>query len=157
MKRMLLMSVFLALGLVGPTGLASASGERAQDERATVGQAFQERFSGTRLSFTPQAGLSNFTLRVSGPEGYEGQVFSARVAPTFRLGDHGTVVDGRYSYEITAATQQRQSRANLPAAGSNGRDGVSRAPLVGVSQNGRFQVVNGRITPFDSEATEGSD
>ena len=151
--RLLLASTALAMFFVVMTApsvnaQASASGEE------TVGQAFQERFNGGRLAFTPRAGLSNYTLRVSGPDGYQGQVFSARVAPTFRLADHGSVPDGRYTYEITAATRERRTMANLPPAGADGRDGPAQAGFIGISQNGRFQVMNGRIVPFDDSVTE---
>lgn len=155
MKRLhsVLASTFLtaSLGLVTtPSVMAQVS----EADEVTTTQAFQERFNGGRLAFTPRAGLSNFTLRVSGPDGYEGQVFSARVAPTFRLADHGSVPDGRYRYEISAATRERRAVASLPAAGADGRDGPAQPGFIGISQNGRFQVANGRIVPFDDTVTE---
>jgi hypothetical protein len=149
----LFISFALAIGLaIGSFGPAAAQAQQADD--AVAGQHFQERFSGSRLTFAPRAGLSNFTLTVAGPDSYRGQVFSARVAPTFRLADHGSVPDGRYTYEITAATTERRQMASLPPAGADGREGPARPGFVGVSQTGRFLVENGRIVPFDAALTE---
>lgn len=120
----------------------------AGDDAAQLDKHFQERFSGGRLSFIPRAGLSNFTLRVTGPDGYQGQVFSARVAPVFRLADHGSVPDGWYTYEISAAMRETRRIAT-------GEDRPAQAGFIGVSQNGRFQIINGRIAPPDTDQTEG--
>lgn len=115
----------------------------------------EEQFAGTRLSFAPNPDLSNFTLRVTGPDGYAGQVFSPRVVPSFRLADHGSVPDGLYTYEITAATRERVRRASPMQASANGRAPGAGTGFVGMSQSGSFRVVNGRILELDRDAEEG--
>lgn len=113
-----------------------------------------EEFSGTRLAFTADSALSNFTLTVSGPEGYRGEVYSERVAPSFRLADHGSVPDGMYHWEITAATPERARMASSMPVGADGREGVSGPGFIGTSHSGSFHVVNGRILELDPLAEE---
>ena len=112
--------------------------------------------SGTRVSLDQSTarGLSNFTLRVSGPDGYIAEVFSRSAAPSLRLTDFGQLPDGRYVYELTAATQQTQRQVGRLRSGENGRSGVAQAPRVGMQQDGYFVVQNGRIVQFDPTETE---
>jgi hypothetical protein len=141
-------------------GLASAScgtalGQSLRSVDQTLRDAsFEERFSGTRLNFNVESSLSNFTLRVTGPDGYHGQVFSARSAPSYRLGDYGTVADGLYYYEMTAATTQTARMATPPVAGANGRSGQARPGTIGTATSGSFRVANGQILILDSSASE---
>ena len=114
----------------------------------------EEAFSGSRLVFNGGTGLSNFTLRVAGPDGYQGEVYSARVLPTLRLEDHGRVPDGLYTYELTAATQERAVVASPRPSGSDGRPASAGVGFVGVSQNGSFRVADGRIVEIDQAAVE---
>lgn len=143
----------LAVNAVCGAGIAVAQpSAMAPESRYHV----EERFAGGRLSFSADSGLSNFTLRVSGPDGYTGQIYSERVVPTFRLADHGSVADGLYYYEITAATPERARRASPQDLAFNGRDpGSSGGGFVGVSYSGSFRVANGRILELDTSLQEG--
>lgn len=134
-------------------GLISAAAVAQQPRLAPV-SGHTEQFIGSRLSFTVDPTLSNFTLRVLGPDGYYGQVESARVAPTFRLTDFGSVPDGLYRYEMTAATSEQRVLATPPVAGADGRTGRARPALVGTSMTGSFRVVNGQILQMDPAASE---
>ena len=64
---------FLALAL--SIGAAPA---QAQMDRTEREYRIQEEAAGTRLRFDADPALSNFTLSVTGPQGYNGQVTSAR-------------------------------------------------------------------------------
>jgi len=147
-----------ALALALGVSLTAASAVSAQSVRqldpAASDYALSENFNGTRLNFSTDSALSNFTLRVSGPDGYHGQVFSARSAPSFRLGDHGSVPDGLYSYEMTAATPQLIRQASMPVPGADGRSANARPGNVGTSMTGSFRVLNGQILILDSSASE---
>ena len=143
----LLATSIMAAGLLGGTAIA-------QQARIPAQAGFTEQFIGSRLSFNVDPSLSNFTLRVTGPDGYHGETRSARVAPTFRLADYGSVPDGLYSYEMTAATAQRQVLATPAVAGADGRSGRAQPGLVGTSMNGSFRVVNGQIVQMDPAASE---
>ncbi|WP_417476830.1 hypothetical protein [Maricaulis sp.] len=143
----LLAASVLAAGLITVSAVA-------QQPRLSTQGGFTEQFIGSRLSFTTDPGLSNYTLTVTGPDGYHGQIESARVAPTFRLADFGSVPDGLYSYEMTAATTEQQVLATPPVSGADGRSGRTRPALVGTSMSGSFRVVNGQILQMDPAASE---
>jgi len=111
-------------------------------------------FSGGRILFESRSRLTNYSVRVVGPDGYVGELQSARTAPSFRLADFGEVPDGQYTYEIFAATSEIQRSVRRAAPGENGRD-VSSRPRVGTSSSGSFHVRNGQIIEFDTSAEEG--
>jgi hypothetical protein len=142
----------LAVAMLSASGLvAVAQAQQTVSQNYTI----EEDFSGTRLSFSADSALSNFTLNVSGPDDYYGQIFSARVVPSFRLADHGSVPDGIYRYQITAATPERVRRASPRPDGADGREPGAGPGFVGMSQSGSFRVVNGRILELDPTVEEG--
>jgi len=151
-RKLTALTLVLGLSLMAG-GAVSAQSQRLLDQ-PTEDYSLSENFNGTRLNFNTDSSLSNFTLRVSGPDGYHGQVFSARSAPSFRLGDHGSVPDGLYSYEMTAATPQLMRQASMPVPGADGRSAHARPGNVGTSMTGSFRVVNGQILILDSSASE---
>lgn len=141
----------LALALSVATGPV-----QAQNDRPERDYHIQEQAAGTRIRFDADSELSNFTLSVTGPGGYHGSVTSARVPPSFRLADHGSVVDGLYQFEITAATPERRRDASPQQAAYNGRDPrAGTTAYLGYSYSGAFRVVNGRIMEFDQAEQEG--
>lgn len=144
MKKISLLAAAPAILLTAPVLAQSADVARVE---------IQEEFAGSRLSFDSVSGLSNYTLRVSGPNGYFGQVYSDRTAPSFRLADHGDVEDGLYTYEITAATSVYAPRPASEMGLDNGRSAEAR-PRVGTSRSGSFRVVNGQILELDPSVTE---
>jgi hypothetical protein len=144
----------IAASLIGISSVpAFGQGFRSVDQ-SVQDASFEERFSGSRLNFNVESSLSNFTLRVSGPDGYHGQVFSARSAPSLRLGDYGNVPDGLYYYEMTAATTQQVRSATAPVAGADGRPAHARPGNIGTATSGSFRVANGQILILDSSASE---
>lgn len=119
----------------------------------TAEPAISEAFSGGRLFFEAPSDFSNYTLRVSGPNGYFGQVFSERSVPSLRLADHGTLEDGLYTYEITASTGEIAPRPASDLGLNNGRSAEAR-PTLGMSQSGSFRVANGQVVVLDPSVTE---
>jgi len=148
-------AVCVAALTIGVGGVAAAQSLR--DTSAGVNaevELIQENFSGTRLNFETASTLTNFSLTVTGPDGYVGEVFSARVAPSLRLGDHGAISDGLYMYQVTAATDVQAQMASPTIPGSDGRSPHARPGMIGTSKSGTFQVVNGQIFEFDQAVTE---
>ena len=128
----------------------------AQSSEVVGEYRIQEQLVGTRILFNADPSLSNFTLSVTGPNGYHGSVSSARVAPSFRLADHGEVLDGIYQFEISAATPERRRNATPQQAAYNGRDPrAGSTAYLGYTYSGAFRVVNGRIMEFDQAEQEG--
>lgn len=121
------------------------AGANAADE-SIQGQA---RFVGERVAFNIQGRYTNYVLTISGPEGYRARAEGARSAPTIRLADHGEVVDGLYTYQLTAATDRvDQTQARVDQR-TNGREPGSGTPMVGASMSGNFRVEEGRIRIFE--------
>jgi len=144
------------LAILGLALGVAAAPAHAQSERTEREYRIQEQAAGSRLRFDADPALSNFTLSVTGPDGYHGSVTSARVPPSFRLVDHGDVLDGIYNFEMTAATPERRRDASPQQAAYNGRDpSAGTTAYLGYTYSGAFRVVNGRIMEFDQAEQEG--
>lgn len=130
----------LAFAVFAVPGFSSAQGSSNTAEAD-----ISVRMTGTRLYFEADPDYFNYTLRVTGPNEYVGEIFSARRPPSFRLGDHGSVADGIYRYEISAATREYATFATPRAPGADGRSASSQQPRVGVVTGGSFRVLNGQI------------
>ena len=102
-----------------------------------------ESFSGGLVGFSLGDTYSHYTLTISGPGGYQAQVFSEASAPTVRLADFGDVADGRYSYTLTAATFEYDRAA---PRFNNGRE-ADQLPRVGAERSGSFMISGGVVAP----------
>ncbi|WP_300528927.1 hypothetical protein [Maricaulis sp.] len=120
----------------------------------TAQPAFEPQLSGGRVAFATMPGLSNYTLRVTGPGNYSAERFSERRAPSLRLADFGALEDGLYHWSISAATSEVERRVGAEELARNGRSGTSANLYVGRQMSGSFQVRNGQIVQFDPNATE---
>lgn len=103
--------------------------------------------------FESWGALSNATMVVTAPDGKLTRIEAASGTPVFRL-QGGPVLDGVYTYELTAATDKRTPIIN-PI--NNGRgDAAKTTVAVSYATNGSFTVYRGVIvTPED--INEGSD
>lgn len=138
--RNLILLVVAAIWFVSPSGVATS-----QSDSAPSADSISVRLAGTRLYFDGEPSYFNYSVRVTGPNGYVGEVFSARRPPSFRLSDHGAVDDGVYRYEVTAATREVVQYSTPRSRSTNGRDATSQEPRIGIASDGSFRVVNGQI------------
>jgi hypothetical protein len=116
--------------------------------------AFEPQLTGGRVAFNAAPGLSNYTLRVTGPGNYSAERYSERRAPSLRLADYGDLEDGIYRWSLSAATSQIERRVGAEELARNGRTGTSANLYVGREMSGSFQVRNGQIVPIDQSVTE---
>jgi len=116
--------------------------------------AFEPQLTGGRVAFNAVPGLSNYTLRVTGPGNYSAERYSERRAPSLRLADYGDLEDGIYRWSLSAATSQIERRVGAEELARNGRTGTSANLYVGREMSGSFQVRNGQIVPIDRSVTE---
>lgn len=101
------------------------------------------RFSGATVGFDLGGSYRNVTLTVTGPNGFSVSASSERTAPVINLRKFGDVEDGRYSYQLSAATTKRMKpRSQL----DNGRgDTGEDMAYAGVSASGSFLIKDGAI------------
>ncbi|WP_323760976.1 hypothetical protein [Maricaulis sp.] len=138
--RNLITLMVAAIWLALPSGVAIP---QADDVPSSA--SISVRLAGTRLYFEGEPSFFNYSVRVTGPNGYVGEVFSARRAPSFRLSDHGAVDDGVYRYEVTAATGDVVQHSSPHSRRANGREASAQVPRIGIASDGSFRVVNGQI------------
>lgn len=104
----------------------------------------------TALWFENWIGLSNATLNVVAPDGSMIQIFAASGTPVYQLGQNraanaGPVLDGFYTYELTAAGDTQVKIVN-PI--DNGRGEAARdSHATPFAMNGSFTVSRGVIVP----------
>lgn len=125
---------------------ASVSGAcLAQDLKAT------QRLSDTQIGFDPGGSYGNYTLTVTGPNGFHASASSKTGTPSIDLRRFGAFDDGTYTYQLTASTDEKiPVRPGL----DNGRDRPASSMLRGVSASGQFHVKNGTIVKYDPAAVE---
>ena len=111
-----------------------------------------ELFRGNTLAFDLKGNFSNATVSISGPNNYNASITQRDGAPTVNLSQVGTLVDGKYNYEITVATDETIAVTdNL----NNGRGENARTTMnVGKTQSGHFRVKDGAIVTY-LDITEG--
>jgi len=132
----------ISSGFVGLIA-AAALGGMAAAQAPAVDLNASESFSGGLVGFALGDTYSHYTLTISGPGGYQAQVFSEASAPTVRLADFGDVADGRYSYTLTAATFEYDRAA---PRFNNGRE-ADQLPRVGAERSGSFMISGGVVAP----------
>jgi hypothetical protein len=111
-----------------------------------------QKFTDTEIGFELAGPYSNVTLTVSGPNGMTASASARSGSPLVDLRKLGTLGDGDYLYQLTAATDEKiPVRSGL----DNGRDrGAATSVLKGVSTSGHFQVKGGMIVKHDPSARE---
>lgn len=107
------------------------------------------RLTSDRIGFDLQERYSNYTLTVTGPNGYSARAEAARTAPTLRLADYGDVPDGIFTFSLTAATDRIDPSVRAVDQRVNGREPGVRAPRLGAQMSGQFRVEDGRIQVFE--------
>jgi hypothetical protein len=111
-----------------------------------------QKFTDSEVVFDITGPYSNLTLTVSGPNGLHASAHHRTGSPVIDLRKLGTIDDGDYLYQLTAATDEKiPVRTGL----DNGRDGgPTTSILKSVSTSGQFQVKGGAIVKVDPSARE---
>jgi hypothetical protein len=106
-----------------------------------------KKFSETQIAIDPGAAFSNYTLTVTGPNGFHASASSRSEVPSIDLRRIGAFDDGTYHYQLTVSTSER-----VPVRDTldNGRGGKRPETMAGsVSTSGVFQVKGGSIVKSD--------
>ena len=135
-----------AFGLAACLVVGIAGAGWAQDLKAT------QRLSDTQIGFDPGGNYSNYTLTVSGPNGFHATASSKTGTPAIDLRRFGAFDDGTYNYQLTASTDEKVPVRTPLDDGRPG--GPSDATLKGVSTSGVFHVKGGTIMKFDPAVQE---
>ena len=111
-----------------------------------------QKFTDNEIGFDITGPYSNLTLTIAGPNGLHTSAHSRSGSPLIDLRKLGTIDDGEYLYQLTAATDEKvPDRSGL----DNGRDGgPTKSMLKGVSTSGHFHVKGGTIVKYDPNARE---
>ena len=138
-----------ALGLAACLSLGASSACLANDLRAT------EQFAESTVAFDLQGPYSNATLTVTGPNRFHASTSAKSGTPSIELRQFGALEDGQYSYQLTAATEEKVKRKIKL---DDGREGpaASADPLKSVSTSGTFRVKDGVIVKRDPNLLEGT-
>ncbi len=110
-----------------------------------------QKFTDSEVVFDIAGTYSNLTLTISGPNGLNASAHHRTGSPIIDLRKLGTVDDGDYLYQLTAATDEKVTDRSWL---NNGREGGPITILKGVSTSGNFQVKGGAIVKVDSSARE---
>jgi hypothetical protein len=134
-----------ALGLAACLAAGLTGACWAQDLKATP------KLGDTEIAFDPGGTYSNYTLTVTGPNGFHASASSKTSAPSIDLRRSGASDDGVYNYQLTASTDEK-----VPARSAldNGRGGPTGSMLKSVSASGQVTVKGGTIVKFDPSARE---
>ena len=111
-----------------------------------------QKFTDTEIVFDITGPYSNLTLTISGPNGLNATAHHRTGSPLIDLRKLGSIDDGDYLYQLTAATDEK---VPVRTALDNGRDGgPTTSMLKSVSTSGNFQVRGGAIVKIDPSARE---
>ena len=124
-------------GLASCLAVAMSCACAAQDLKAT------QRHADTQIGFDPGGNYGNYTLSVTGPNGFHASASSKTGTPTIDLRRFGPYDDGTYNYHLTASTEEK---VPLRGALDNGRGNhLPATALKSVSTSGVFHVKGGTI------------
>ena len=111
-----------------------------------------QKFTDSEVVFDITGPYSNLTLTISGPNGLHASAAAKTGSPSIDLRKLGTIDDGEYLYQLTAATDEK---IPVRTALDNGRDGGPTTSIFkSVSTSGNFQVKGGNIVKNDPSARE---
>jgi hypothetical protein len=135
-----------AFGLAASLAVGISSTGWGQGLNAT------QKFTDTEIGFDLTGPYSNLTLTISGPHGLHASAHHQTGSPLIDLRKLGTVDDGDYLYQLTAAIDEKLPVRTAP---DNGRDGGPPIAIFkSVSTSGHFQVKGGTIVKHDPSARE---
>jgi hypothetical protein len=107
-----------------------------------------QKAAGAKIAFLLKDNYSNATLTVTGPHGFHAQTSAKGGALALDLRQFGSVDDGTFTYQLTAAADEKTKvRTTL----DNGRD--TREPTEipkSATMSGTFRIVRGEIVIPDT-------
>jgi hypothetical protein len=112
-----------------------------------------DQVSGTSVGFVLKGAYSNATLSVSGPNGFHASTFSRGGAIVIDLSQFGSLPDGTYNYQLTAASGQAVAvdRTLNDGRGST-RKSFAYKPA---AKSGTFNVKGGSIVDYGTRTRRG--
>ena len=151
-------------------GLVIAPGLSASDSPAVSpvdpATSAEEQYYGDVVRIVLAGRVHNTTLTITGPADYYAWAYAEEGIPTVQLSELGTVADGIYIWQITAATDELievrdDGSRGAPSSRSTER-GVSSGDLrrgtvtinKGTAESGSFRVQNGVILPKSNSVEE---
>jgi hypothetical protein len=135
-----------AFGLAACLAVGISGAGWAQELKAT------QRLSDTQIGFDPSGSYGNYTLTVTGPNGFQAHASSKTGTPSIDLRRFGTFDDGIYNYQLTASSDEK---VPVRTALDNGRGGgPTDSMLKSVATSGQFEVKGGTIVKYDPAVRE---
>ncbi|MEZ5812094.1 MAG: hypothetical protein R3D45_11845 [Rhizobiaceae bacterium] len=135
-----------------PTALATLAlaapgvGMAAETLKPEVKIEATEVFDGTRVAFKPGGRYANAHLVITGPANYQAEAFNRSTLPTIALTKFGKLVDGIFSYHMTAVLADAEQEVLNPGLDNGRGDFPKVLPIVAVA-SGRFCLKDGKIVP----------
>lgn len=125
--------------------LAAGGACLAEDLKAT------QAFTDSEIKFESGGKYSNYTLTVTGPNGFHATVAAKDAMPSLDLKRAGASDDGVYHYQLNASTDATVAlRSNL----DDGRPTRRTTMQQGVVMSGHFELKGGTIVKVDPNARE---
>ncbi|MFQ3235897.1 MAG: hypothetical protein ACI9C4_001461 [Paraglaciecola sp.] len=107
-----------------------------------------ENFSGSYVSFVTDQDVGASSLTITGPNRFSAQGSAESVIPAIELSEFGSLDDGLYIYQITAALAgQFMQPANKSLNNGRGNKEAKRQNKV-IKQSGSFHLESGEIKHF---------
>ncbi|MCP5074297.1 MAG: hypothetical protein GY947_13545 [Rhodobacteraceae bacterium] len=85
-----------------------------------------QQFNANELWFEGFSSYSNATLTVTGPSGFRTTVYSETGTPVFSLQSADELSDGRYSFELSAASEEKVA---VDTSVNNGRGEAQKSEM----------------------------
>jgi hypothetical protein len=138
-----------AFGLAAALAVGLASACAANDDNMIAA----EQVSGTSVGFVLNGTHSNATLSISGPNGFYAHTFSRAGAVAIDLSQFGSLANGTYNYQLTAASGQPIA---VNSALDDGRGTAHRTyAYKPAAKSGTFNVKDGAIVDYGVPARRG--
>lgn len=104
-------------------------------------------------------GLWNYLVKVKGPRDFDGMEFNEKESPVVDLAKFGKVVDGRYRFDISAASQELHECLDPEELELDfgRREKPPEKRPIGVSASGPLIVKDGVLVIFKQDEERGSE
>ena len=132
----------LGWGLAALVSVSATAKPEVKDKAPLASAAM----NGTYIDFQAKQLLSNATIAIAGPNGFNLTVKGENRVPDINLLDYGELPDGEYNYEISATVGPKRLVKDTMNNGRGDNDFVYVGTAV--YQYGHFRVVDGQIKVY---------